>query len=142
MAPSLLASALLLALPLLGYALPTNDQPAESRPAPLQPQGLNITTLTANAKKESVIECWKVADLAVSDTPGIQGALVAPLAAPTKLNYFTIPPKFDGGLHNAPVVQCVSPFPFPAIPSTTSQCLIRSFLTPHFPSSSDTDVNE
>lgn len=128
MAPSLLASTLLLALPLLGFAAPTDNQHPESRPAPLKPQGLNITTLTANAKKESVIECWKVADLAVSDTPGIEGALVAPLAAPNKLNYFTIPPKFDGGLHNAPVVQCVFPFPFPCLLLNSPVPLCTSFL--------------
>ncbi|KAI4249799.1 MAG: hypothetical protein L6R40_000588 [Gallowayella cf. fulva] len=76
-------------------------------PPKLTPQPLNITTLTGNSKKESVIECWSVADLALSSTPGIQGALVASLAKPNALNFFNIPAKFDGGLHNAPVVQWV-----------------------------------
>ena len=92
---------------LAGILLSASARPhgGEDKPAPLTPQGLNITTLAANAKRESTIECWTIADLAVSSTPGIQGALVAPLATPKALNYFTIPGKFDGGLHNAPVVQ-------------------------------------
>ena len=71
----------------------------------LGPQPLNITTLAGNDRNESVIECWQVADLTVSNTPGIQGALFARLGTPTALNYVNIPPRFDGGLHNAPAVQ-------------------------------------
>ncbi|KAL8990267.1 MAG: hypothetical protein Q9169_008164 [Polycauliona sp. 2 TL-2023] len=73
-------------------------------PPKLQPQPFNITTLAGNAKNESVIECWSVANLAVSSTPGINGALLASLAAPNALSFVNIPGKFDGGLHNAPAV--------------------------------------
>ena len=66
---------------------------------------LNITTLTGNRRNESVIECWTVATLSVSDTPGIQGALLGHLANPSTVNYFNIPAQLNGGLHNAPVVQ-------------------------------------
>ncbi|KAL8804120.1 MAG: hypothetical protein Q9182_002753 [Xanthomendoza sp. 2 TL-2023] len=76
-------------------------------PPKLTPQPLNITTLTNTPTHESTIECWSIAPLTVSTTPGIQGALIAPLATPSALNFFTIPAKFDGGLHNAPVVQWV-----------------------------------
>ena len=86
------------------FSIPYHPPLEETAPA-LVPQALNITTLTADEKKESILECWSLAQLAVSNTPGIQGALVASLAAPNKLNFFDIPPKFDGGLHNAPVVQ-------------------------------------
>ncbi|KAL8678938.1 MAG: hypothetical protein Q9186_004754 [Xanthomendoza sp. 1 TL-2023] len=86
---------------------PPNTAPTFKPPPKLTPQPLNITTLTGNAKNESIIECWSVANLAVSTTPGIQGALVATLAKPNALNFFNIPAKFDGGLHNAPVVQWV-----------------------------------
>ena len=82
-----------------------NPPDDKNHPAPLVPQPLNLTTLTGNAKKESVIECWSITPLTVSDTPGIQGALVGNLGTPSKLTYFDIPPKFDGGLHNAPAVQ-------------------------------------
>ncbi|KAL8735403.1 MAG: hypothetical protein Q9166_000948 [cf. Caloplaca sp. 2 TL-2023] len=92
-------------LPFFCTAVP-NSHPLQPPPK-LQPQPLNITTLTGNAKNESVIECWSVANLAVSNTPGIQGALVGSLAKPNALNFFNIPARFDGGLHNAPVVQWV-----------------------------------
>ena len=104
--------------PLLGTAIPTKDHPVHPEHpqhpehphgAPnatiLGPQPLNITTLTGNAQNESVFECWQVADLTVSDTPGIQGALFTNLGTPRTFNYVNIPPKFDGGLHNAPAVQ-------------------------------------
>ncbi|KAL8800034.1 MAG: hypothetical protein Q9200_007371, partial [Gallowayella weberi] len=93
---------------ILCASLPDTATTNTLKPPPkLTPQPLNITTLTGNAKNESVIECWSVANLAVSTTPGIQGALVASLAKPNALNFFNIPAKFDGGLHNAPVVQWV-----------------------------------
>ena len=69
------------------------------------PPHLNITTLAGNRRNESVIECWTVATLSVSNTPGIQGALLGQLGNPSAVNYFNIPAQFNGGLHNAPVVQ-------------------------------------
>ncbi|KAL6717347.1 hypothetical protein ACLMJK_005262 [Lecanora helva] len=89
----------------LSSALP--KKPDDTPKALLTPQPLNITTLSANSRRESTIECWSVAQLEVSTTSGIQGALVSSLGTPNKLNFFDIPPKFDGGLHNAPVVQWV-----------------------------------
>ncbi|KAL8783537.1 MAG: hypothetical protein Q9195_009355 [Heterodermia aff. obscurata] len=68
---------------------------------------LNITTLAGNRRNESVIECWTVATLSVSSTPGIQGALIGNPGNPSAINYFNIPAQFNGGLHNAPVVQYV-----------------------------------
>ena len=89
--------------PLLRATAPTSHP---FKPPPnLQPQPLNITTLAGNAQNESVIECWSVANLVVSETEGIKGALVTSLSKPTALNFFNIPARFDGGLHNAPVVQ-------------------------------------
>ena len=69
------------------------------------PRPLNLTTLAGNGQNESVIECWQVANLQISDTPGIQGALFARLGSPSALAYVDIPARFDGGLHNAPAVQ-------------------------------------
>ena len=70
---------------------------------------LNITTLAGNSRNESVIECWTVATLSVSNTPGIQGALIGNPGNPSAINYFNIPAQLNGGLHNAPVVQWVGP---------------------------------
>lgn len=94
---------LLAALPFLSTA--TQHTPELEPPPVLTPQPLNITILTGNANKASIFECWSVADLKVSATPGIQGALIASLTPGTALNLFSIPARFDGGLHNAPVIQ-------------------------------------
>lgn len=114
---------LLAGLPVLSTATP---HMSKLEPAPvLTPQPLNITTLTANANKESIFECWSVADLKVSAEPGVQGALIARLAPGAALNLFNIPARFDGGLHNAPVIQWVSlltPYHFPRSASLTRTC--------------------
>ncbi|KAL8992408.1 MAG: hypothetical protein Q9169_007124 [Polycauliona sp. 2 TL-2023] len=103
-----LLAILLLLLCAATSASDTALNPDGLKPPPkLQPQPFNITTLAGNAKNESVIECWSVANLAVSSTPGINGALLASLAAPNALSFVNIPGKFDGGLHNAPAVQWV-----------------------------------
>ncbi|CAL8580050.1 hypothetical protein XPA_005784 [Xanthoria parietina] len=104
----MISSGFLLAsiIPLLCAAAPTPNSSLKPSPKP-QPQPLNITTITGNAHNESALECWSVADLVVSATPGTQGALVASLAEPKALSFINIPAKFDGGLHNAPAVQWV-----------------------------------
>ncbi|KAI4172655.1 MAG: hypothetical protein LQ343_003395 [Gyalolechia ehrenbergii] len=100
-----------LILPLLpaATASPNGGGPPKLKSPPvLTPRPLNVTTITANAQRESVLQCWSVANLSVSNEPGVQGALVANLLpAPSAVNLFDIPAKFDGGLHNAPVVQYV-----------------------------------
>ena len=69
------------------------------------PPHLNITTLAGNGRNESVIECWTVANLSISSTPGIAGSLIGNPGNPSAINYFNIPAQLNGGLHNAPVVQ-------------------------------------
>ena len=94
-------------LPCLSTALPHGTkQPNLSDPSYkfVSPR-LNITTLAGNNRNQSAIECWSVATLEVSSTPGIQGALVTSLGKPSGATYFNIPGQFDGGLHNAPAVQ-------------------------------------
>ena len=94
-------------LPYFSTALPHGTkQPNLSDPSYkfVSPR-LNITTLTGNGRNQSTIECWSVATLEVSNTPGIQGALVTSLGKPSGATYFNIPGQFDGGLHNAPAVQ-------------------------------------
>ncbi|KAL8995090.1 MAG: hypothetical protein Q9188_006892, partial [Gyalolechia gomerana] len=99
-----------LILPLLSTATasPHGGPPNLKSPPVLTPKPLNVTTITANAQRESVLQCWSVANLSVSSEPGVQGALVANLLpASSAVNLFDIPARFDGGLHNAPVVQYV-----------------------------------
>ena len=75
------------------------------------PKTLNITTIATNAQKESVIECWElIAPFVASAAAGISGAIFAQLGETGATSYGLIPAEFDGGLHNAPVVQWVSPY--------------------------------
>ena len=80
---------------------PPPTGPATYSPPPF----LNITALGAE-KNRSTIECWQLAlPFATPSTPGIAGAAVASLGPAGNLSYTILPPRFDGGLHNAPVVQ-------------------------------------
>lgn len=66
---------------------------------------LNITTISAS-NGESTIECWRLASpFTTSSTPGTSGTAVTSLGEAGKVSYLSIPPHFDGGLHNAPAVQ-------------------------------------
>ena len=70
------------------------------------PKTLNITTISANVRKESTLECWQLAaPLVSSTTAGTSGAVFAQLGEAGATSYGVIPPQFDGGLHNAPAVQ-------------------------------------
>ena len=80
-----------------------------------EPKTLNITTIAANAQKESVIECWQLtAPFIASAAAGTSGAIFAQLGQTGATSYGLIPAQFDGGLHNAPVVQWASPYLHPA----------------------------
>ena len=75
------------------------------------PKTLNITTIAANAQKESVIECWQLtAPFITSAAAGISGASFAQLGETGATSYGLIPAEFNAGLHNAPVVQWVAPY--------------------------------
>lgn len=70
------------------------------------PKTLNITTIAANAQKESILQCWELdAPFIASAAAGTTGSVFAQLGEGAAVSYGIIPPKFDGGLHNAPVVQ-------------------------------------
>ncbi|CAF9943571.1 MAG: hypothetical protein ALECFALPRED_000705 [Alectoria fallacina] len=72
------------------------------------PSRLNITTIAA-ANGQSTIECWQLsAPLVQSSQAGTSGAAVTQLGETGATSYTLLPPQFDGGLHNAPVVQWVS----------------------------------
>ncbi|KAL8786797.1 MAG: hypothetical protein Q9195_008055 [Heterodermia aff. obscurata] len=80
-----------------------------SATAAATPETLNITTISANAEKQSTLECWQLAaPLLSSTTAGTSGAVFAQLGDGGAASYGIIPPQFDGGLHNAPAVQWVA----------------------------------
>ena len=70
------------------------------------PRTLNLTTIATNSEKESTIECWQLdAQFVASSAAGTSGAVFAQLGLTGATSYGIIPAEFDGGLHNAPVVQ-------------------------------------
>ena len=119
---------LLLNLRFLLQATPTTATEAD-------PKTLNITTIAANAQKESVIECWQLsAPFIASAAAGTSGGLFAQLGETGATSYGLIPAEFDGGLHNAPVIQWVFPCPLTASSAFYSICSAceRIWLTPLF----------
>jgi hypothetical protein len=67
---------------------------------------LNATAIGA-ADGASTIECWQFGPFVSSSVPGVAGALGLYLGATSYTTFTVIPPRFDGGLHNAPVPQYV-----------------------------------
>lgn len=83
---------------------------------PPVPSRLNITTIGA-ANGQSTLECWQLsAPFVQSSQAGTSGAVTAQLSEAGPMSYTLIPPQFDGGLHNAPAVQCVF-FSYLSLPS-------------------------
>lgn len=71
----------------------------------------NTTYLTAPAlittpENTTTIECWRLKNpFTVSTAAGTAGSRAIALGNVTDLGYVIQPPRFDGGLHNAPVAQ-------------------------------------
>lgn len=66
------------------------------------PNLLNITALTGR-NNVTVLECWQLTtELAPATIPGRVGSLALPIGNVTNAVYGVLPPRFDGGLHNAP----------------------------------------
>lgn len=81
-------------------------------PACLSQSPSNTTYLTAPAlvtvDNHTAIQCWRLAmPFVTSSTPGTSGAQAATISNVTNFAYTIIPPRFDGGLHTAPVPQIV-----------------------------------
>ena len=69
------------------------------------PHTLNITAISA-ANGQSIFECWQMdAPFLKSSAPGTDGAVFAQLGDTANATFAVLPPKFNGGLHNAPCVQ-------------------------------------
>ncbi|KAF9637609.1 34-dihydroxy-2-butanone 4-phosphate synthase RibB [Lasiodiplodia theobromae] len=64
--------------------------------------------VTDAATNASALQCWQfTTPLEVPTEPGTVGALNFPFNLSTAVEYTVIPPRFDGGLHNAPQNQFV-----------------------------------
>ena len=69
------------------------------------PTYLNITAISTS-DDASVLECWQLSSpFVTSSDPGVAGAAFAQLGDGGAASYAIIPADFDGGMHNAPVVQ-------------------------------------
>lgn len=67
---------------------------------------LDITALVTNNQNESAFQCWQLTKpFTTSSTGGISGATILNFGSVDNFTYTLIPPRFKGGLHNAPVVQ-------------------------------------
>ncbi|PLB38239.1 WD40 repeat-like protein [Aspergillus candidus] len=75
---------------------------------PTTPQTLTLTVLNAQ-NNHSTLECWAlVPGFERASEPGISGTASLSLGALSgNASYTMIPPRFDGGLHNAPGLQWV-----------------------------------
>ncbi|KAL8917456.1 MAG: hypothetical protein Q9208_007950 [Pyrenodesmia sp. 3 TL-2023] len=72
------------------------------------PKHLFVTAISARAGS-STIECWELAAPFVPSTEtGVTGAAFAQLGQAGSVSYAVIPPRYSGGLHNAPQVQWVA----------------------------------
>lgn len=69
------------------------------------PGALNLTAISAQ-NGQSIFECWQLeAPFVDSTQAGTDGAVFAQLGNATNASFAILPPKFNGGLHNAPCVQ-------------------------------------
>ena len=69
---------------------------------------LIVPALVTDANNNTVLECWRLeSPFTRSSVPGVSGTQVATISNNTDLAYAIIPPRYDGGLHTAPVPQLV-----------------------------------
>ena len=122
--PILVLAMRLIALILSIFILPTFNLST----LPPVPSHLNVSVIAA-ANDKSTLECWQLsAPFVQSSQAGTSGAAVTQLGDVSTTSYTLIPPEFDGGLHNAPVVQYVTflqsfpCFPPGCVPPTTHLC--------------------
>ena len=66
---------------------------------------LNLTAISA-ANGSSILECWQLKNLfTVSSQAGTAGTAIEQLGSLSNASLTTLPPNFNGGMHNAPSVQ-------------------------------------
>jgi len=67
---------------------------------------LTATALVTNAQNHSALECWEfTSPLNTSSSAGTSGAATFNFVNVEEAEYTVIPPRFDGGTHNAPAPQ-------------------------------------
>jgi hypothetical protein len=67
---------------------------------------LTASALVTTPQNTTTIQCWRLSNpFLISTTSGIAGSRALALGNVTNLSYVIQPPRFDGGLHNAPVPQ-------------------------------------
>jgi hypothetical protein len=81
-------------------------------PLPSASPASNTTYLIAPAlvtqNNATAIQCWKlISPFKRSSVPGVSGTQVATIGNFTNLGYTILPPRYNGGTHNAPVPQLV-----------------------------------
>lgn len=63
---------------------------------------LTATALVTNAQNLSALECWRFTEpLVESTTPGTSNSLTFTFNG-SEAEYTILPPRYDGGTHNAP----------------------------------------
>ncbi|KAE9967854.1 hypothetical protein EG328_007946 [Venturia inaequalis] len=91
-----------LLLPLLS----TYPDPAAAQLTIQTTPSLNVTAI-ASRDGVSAIECWQIPGFKASADKGTVGSLSLFLGDTANATYTVLPPRFDGGVHNAPVNQFV-----------------------------------
>lgn len=87
------------------FLLLTSPLPIYACTVTSPPKLLNVTTIAADARNRSTLECWQLtAPFLSSSVAGGSGLVVAQLGETAAMSYGVIPPGFDGGLHTAPAV--------------------------------------
>ena len=67
---------------------------------------LTATALVTNGQNHSALECWAFTNpLTTSSSAGTSGAATFNFANVEEAEYTVIPPRFNGGTHNAPAPQ-------------------------------------
>lgn len=67
---------------------------------------LTATALVTDANNNTAFQCWQLTEpFKTSSTPGQVGTKALTIGDSTNLAYTVLPPRFDGGIHNAPEPQ-------------------------------------
>jgi hypothetical protein len=88
---------------ILGHATAATAQLSPNVTTP----SLNLTAISTS-NGSSIFECWQLPNFYTSSGAGTVGALNLFLGNLDNATYTVIPPRFDGGIHNAPAPQFVA----------------------------------
>jgi hypothetical protein len=103
-------ASLVAATSVLAKALP--GEPMDAAPAPSGTEVLEISAIVTK-NGNSALECWQLSDAFVTSTgAGTIGAASMNIENLANATYTILPPRFEGGVHNAPHPQCVSAISF------------------------------